>query len=42
MSREETPGRTSGGVNWIIPLVFALGAMAAVAVVVLFIIWKKK
>lgn len=42
MSREETPGRTSGGVNWIIPLVFALGAMAAVAAVVLFIIWKKK
>lgn len=42
MSREETPERTSGGVNWIIPLVFALGAMAAVAAVVLFIIWKKK
>ena len=31
MSREETPERTSGGVNWVIPLVFALGAMAAVA-----------
>lgn len=42
MSREETPERTSGGVNWVIPLVFALGAMAAVAAVVLFIIWKKK
>lgn len=42
MSREEMPERTSGGVNWVIPLVFALGAMAAVAAVVLFIIWKKK
>ena len=42
MSREETPERTSGGVNWVNPLVFALGAMAAVAAVVLFIIWKKK
>ena len=42
MSREETPERTSGGVNWVIPLVFALGAMAAVAAVVLCISWKKK
>lgn len=42
MSRAETPERTSGGVNWVIPLVFALGAMAAVAAVILLVIWKKK
>lgn len=45
MSQVEAPESdeaAGNSISWLIPLVFALGAMAAVAAVILFIIWKKK
>ena len=38
----QVSGTGRQGLSWIIPLVFAMGAMAAAAAVIIFVIWKRR